>query len=302
MVETSFLRHQNLLEIIYDQFVISNYSVIIDVSIPSYFINEFQSIDYNLIEEVSGDVIHVGGDGIPRFHNSIIGQYIFENIIDDEVIIGAVVRFANFVGSHPSEGKYRWIVRRFHRYWNLKRLLGSATLPLEVFDRSSHIPTIASDPLFWVQYSIAQMENGNFLPAWRYIDNAYSKADAKNKDFDNHHIDTHWARLAVREIGDLGWNEKSSEKILRAVEKLHMVLIRRGSDSVYHISSVILDVLNLQSSFSYEMGPRQFSSFSNSLKSIYHLIEKLSSSDAILEDEKIAAQQLRDFLKSVNKL
>jgi hypothetical protein len=158
-----------------DHLIVASYLKIIDVTVSSFILNEFQNLDYSILRELENDIVQVFHSGNISFGNAIIGEFVLRNHPKKNDIIGAVVRFANFIDGHSSQRSLQWIVRRLHRYRNLVRLLGSETLPNEVFDRASYIPSVASDPLFWVQYSISQMENNNFIAADRYVTTAYAR-------------------------------------------------------------------------------------------------------------------------------
>jgi hypothetical protein len=182
-------------------------------------------------------------------------------------IVGAVVRFANFINGHPSQRSFQWIVRRLLRYWNLSRLLGSRTTPNEVLDRASYIPSVNSDPLFWVQYSIAQMENNNYLPAERFLATAYFKAKARGSSFDTYQIDTHSARLTIRKIVANGVYDGVSQAVLDAAKKLRAVIQRRPDD-LYHVASVVSLMLKSEVSWDYIMKENDYRMFKRELEVI----------------------------------
>ena len=252
---------------IMDHFIVASYMQMIDISVPSYILNEFQNMDFNLLSDIQNDIIKVSHSGRVSFGNSIVGEFVFRNHPKKNDIIGAVVRFANFVNGHSSQRSLQWIVRRLLRYWNLRRLLGSSTSPNDVLDRASHVPSVNGDPLFWVQYSIAQMENNNFLPAERYLETAYARAKSRGAGFDAYQIDTHSARLVIRKIDANGIYDGFSKDTLEAVGKLRAVIQRR-SDAFYHVATVVSLMLNAEVNWRHVLNDRDFRIFKRELETI----------------------------------
>ncbi|MEQ9634506.1 MAG: hypothetical protein RLW68_00325 [Devosia marina] len=258
-----------------DHFILASYMDMIDVDAPPYIIKAFQSFDFRRGETLVNEIVSLSHTGVLAFSNSIIGEFVLQRMIEKEAIIGAVVRFSNFMDQSAYQARYQWVVRRLLRYWNLSRLLDSRTLPEEVFDRASYIPSIAGDPLFWVQYSIAKMENGEYLPARRFVDTAYGKAREKGNGFDTYQIDTHAARLVIRSIVDNGIYEGFALDLNKAVAALRAVVERRGDD-IYHASSVVTLLLTSNISWHYEMSEREFGTLRTNLIAIGNKISEHS--------------------------
>jgi hypothetical protein len=279
-----------------DHLVIASYMDLIDLNAPPYLIKSFSPIDYPTGVALSNELISISHHGILSFSSAVIGEFIFQNIFDKETIIGSVVRFANYISGHASQRKYQWIVRRLLRFWNLSRLLKSTTLPEQVFDRASYIPSIASDPLFWVQYSISKMENGDYLPARRFVETAYAKAKERGPGFDTYQIDTHAARLVVRSIIDNGLYEGFAADLNRSMIALKNVAERRPDD-VYHVSAVVTRLLSAGIPFAYEMTEREYSTFRNALIAIGDKINDLAGGSDFSFVPERQASELIDALR-----
>lgn len=252
---------------IMDHFIVASYMQMIDISVSSYILNEFQNMDFKLLSEIQNDIIKVSHSGRVSFGNSIVGEFVLHNHQKRNDVIGAIVRFANFVDTHVSQRSLQWIVRRLLRYWNLRRLLGSATVPNDVLDRASNIPSVNSDPLFWVQYSISQMENNNFLPAERYLETAYARAKSRGANFDTYQIDTHSARLVIRKIVANGIYDGISKDTLEAVSKLRSVIQRR-QDDIYHVATVVSLMLKADVNWKHLLNDRDYRIFVRELEVI----------------------------------
>ncbi len=264
----------------------------IDVSCPSYLLNEFQNMDYSTLKGLENDIVRVSTSGNVSFGNAIIGEYVLQNYDRKEDVIGAVVRFCNFVDAHPAQRNFQWIVRRLLRHRNLSRLLKSDTLPLEVFDRASHIPSVNGDPLFWVQYSISQMENGAFFPANRLLVTAYAKAEKRGTDFDTYQIDTHAARLTARKIAINGMYDGAARQIVEGVRKLRAVLDRRPEDT-YHVAAVASQILTLDVQWADALKPGDYSSFRRDMLEIGKVISEPGNSGFAFAPEKQAIEMIR---------
>ncbi|UJQ94460.1 hypothetical protein [Mariluticola halotolerans] len=272
-----------------DHFVVGSYMNMIDVDAPPYLIKEFQSSDYREISEAANDIVSVSSYGVITFSNAIIGEFVFQNLVDKEIIIGAIVRFANFIDNHYAQRRYQRIANRLLRFWNLSRILNSTKLPEMVFDRASYIPSLAGDPLFWVQYSISKMENGEFLPAKRFVDTAYAKAKDRGQGFDTYQIDTHAARLTIRKLMDSGVYEGFAADLNRSVIALRNVAERR-SDDLYHVSAVVTSILNSEIPYAFEMSEREYSTFRKNIIAIGDQIDALTKRDFSFAPERQAAE------------
>lgn len=279
------------LQPIMDHFIVASYLQMIDVGVPAYILNEFQHMDFKLLSELQNDIIHVSHSGRVSFGNSIVAEFVLGNHPKKNDVIGPIVRFANFIDGHSAQRSLQWIVRRLLRYWNLNRLLKSSTQPNEVLDRASYIPSVNSDPLFWVQYSIAQMENGHFLPAERFLGTAYGRAADKGQNFDTYQIDTHAARLTIRKIAAFGMYDGASKDILAGVRKLRAVVQRRPDD-VYHVASVVSQILKSEVNWSYVLSDSDFGAFKRELE-IIGLALASPSSDLTFAPEREAQELIR---------
>ena len=87
---------------IMDHFIVGSYMQMIDISIPTYILNEFQNMDYGVLRSLQNDIIAVSYSGKISFGNSIIGEFVLRSHPKKDDIIGAIARFANFVDGHES--------------------------------------------------------------------------------------------------------------------------------------------------------------------------------------------------------
>lgn len=272
---------------IMDHLIVASYMQLIDISVPSYILNQFQNLDYSILRTLENDIVRVSFSGNIAFGNSIIGEFVLKNHARKNDIIGAIVRFANFIDSHNSQRSLQWIVRRLLRFWNLSRLLGSHKLPNDVLDRASYVPSVKADPLFWVQYSISQMENGDFLPASRYLLTAYKRAEDRGPSFDPYQIDTHAARLTIRKIITNGMFDGAASEILDAMKKLRKVIQRRPDDT-YHVASVVLLFLKADVNWDYYLGDREYSTFKTELGAIGDVLATIPQGELLFAAEREA--------------
>lgn len=277
---------------ILDHLVVASYMQMIDISVPAYLINEFQNMDYGVLRVFENDIIRVSHSGNIAFGNSIIGEFVLQNHTNRNDVVGALVRFTVFVDGHSSQRSWQWVVRRLLRYWNLQRLLGSSTAPNDVLDRASYVPSVNADPLFWVQYSISQMENKKFLAADRFLSRAYERAKEKGGGFDTYQIDTHAARLTVRKIIDGGTYDAAPKDVLAAVAKLRSVIQRRPDDT-FHVASVITLMLRSDVSWAHMLSNADFSIFRRELTMIGEVLSSSQPDTVLFAAERQAIDLIR---------
>jgi hypothetical protein len=282
------------LQPIMDHFIVASYLQMIDVPVPAYILNEFQNMDFRLLADLQNDIIKVSNSGRVAFGNSIVGEFVLHSHPKKNDIIGPIVRFANFIDNHVSQRSLQWIVRRLLRYWNLERLLGSQKEPNEVFDRASYIPSVNSDPLFWIQYSISEMENGKFLPAERFLETAYDRAKDRGPNFDTYQIDTHSARLTVRKIQAFGMYDGASKDVIAAVRKLRSVIQRRPDD-IYHVASVVTLILKSEINWTHVLGDVDVGVLKRELEVIGRSLA-LPSGDVTFAPEREARDLIKNLL------
>jgi hypothetical protein len=280
---------------IMDHLIIASYMQMIDISVPAFILNEFQSMDYSILRNMKSDIIAVAHSGRISFGNAIIAEFVLRNHPKKNDIIGPIVRFCNFVDSHSSQRSLQWVVRRLLRYWNLRRILDSATAPNDVLDRASYIPSVNSDPLFWVQYSISQMENQEFLAAERFLTTAYTRAKGRGDSFDTYQIDTHSARLTVRKIIAFGMYDRASRDVLAAVANLRAVVQRRPDD-VYHVVSVVSLMLKSDVKWDYVLNENEYSVFKTGLRTISDALVADSPTEMLFASEREVIDLIRKQL------
>jgi hypothetical protein len=297
LINNAYLSNKNNLTPVFDQFIINSYAKIISIKVPSFVTAQFQNADFKELKKLDNDIILVDSTGNISFTNSIIAEYCFSNLFKEEEIIGAIVRFVNFIGDHPKERTYNWIYRRFLRARNLLHLFNNQHSPLKVFDRTSYVPAIAADPLFWVQYSISQMENDNFFQAWKFVDQAYIRAMKRGRHFNTYQIDTHWVRLLIREANIQGVKDKFAENILEATSKLLRVMQSKPQESTYFVSSIIIEFFNSEYELNYILEPKKLSFLKSDIKKLGQLLKNHTEDSGILEDEIKAQKLIENFLK-----
>jgi len=181
------------------------------------------------------------------------------------------------------------------RYTNLARILNSLKKPLDVFDKASFVSSVASDPLFWVQYSIAQLANDNWPVAERHVSKAYDVAKQRKGKFDTYQIDTHAARLKIQHVIAFGAKEGDSANIRQAVRLLHSVISRRPDDS-YHVSTVIVSMLRPDVHWHNILKPEDHKIVTSLFREIYYKLNSSAPTETSFASEREATELLKKFL------
>lgn len=104
------------------------------------------------------------------------------------------------------------------------------------YDECRTLSFASSDPLFWVQRSICNMNNKQFDIAHRFVKTAYGLAEKRSR-FDTYQIDNHNARLILTQSREEGVSP-NGEREQHALSLLRSVLDRK-SDDLYHPLSVM---------------------------------------------------------------
>lgn len=269
-------------------FIVRSYLETIDVDVPSYLMNEFQSADYRYLSEISAEIIELDFFGNIYFRNGIIGQYILHHEVPEDEIVDAIYKFCRFVSNHVKAEQYYKIVQRILRYWNLRRLFRVAATARKVFDKCSQIQLISSDPYLWIQYSIAEMELGNFFAADRFVTTAYAKAKERGRNFDTYQIDTHSVRLLVRRVVSKGAIDGLSSELAQGIARLRAVMQRRPEEAAYHVSSVVVQMLSSDIDWKSIMRPSDYQQMTRSLAAISLAVAEITKQGVAFDVEQRA--------------
>lgn len=159
--------------------------------------------------------------------------------------------------------------------------------------------SVSSDPLFWVQYSIAQLANDNWPAAERHVNKAYDVAKGRKKKFDTYQVDTHAARLKIQHVITFGAKEGDSANIREAVRLLNSVIDRRPDDS-YHVSSVLVTMLRSDIHWHHVLRADDHKMVTSFFREIYSKLSLNTPTETSFASEQEATERLKKYLEFVS--
>ena len=139
--------------------------------------------------------------GVALFRSPVIASAVLSEVETastvTEVVVGCIKE------GHRNRNVDHYLGRiatELTRFANLERVLpdrGKRVALQNLYEELKTVPSIRSDPLFWLQYAMSRLSLGELDLARRYFEQSYSIA--KNSNFDPYQIDNHYCRLLLRE-------------------------------------------------------------------------------------------------------
>ena len=141
--------------------------------------------------------------GIALFRSPVIASAVLSGVESASTITEVVIDCIKEGHHNRYADQYLGrISTELTRFANLERILptsGKRIALQNLYEELKTVPTIRSDPLFWLQYAMARLSLGQLDFARRYFEQSYSIANSMN--FDTYQIDNHYCRLLLREAG-----------------------------------------------------------------------------------------------------
>jgi len=114
------------------------------------------------------------------------------------------------------------ISRELTRFANLERILpekGKRAALQNFYEDLKNVPSIRTNPHYWLQYAMARLSLGELQVARTYFAQSYSFAE-KMPGYDTFQIDNHFCRLLLREAE----NTSDSDEAFKAVDEALQIL------------------------------------------------------------------------------
>ena len=134
------------------------------------------------------------------------------------------------------EPAFKHIFTQFMRYTQLKQVVSEVEYQNQFFDRLSELPFCNQHILFWLQWSLAMRENGDYPQAEQYWNKAYARAE-KRDNFATSHPDDKKARL-ILESARPGYSSINYYRYFSSVYQLLMSGIRRGEPTSHNYETI----------------------------------------------------------------
>ena len=160
--------------------------------------------------------------GIALFRSPVIASAVLKEMRNAKTVIDVVVDCVK--QGHRDRGADQYLGRiatELTRFANLERILpvnGKGIALRNFYEELKSIPSIRSDPLFWLQYAMARLSLGDLDFARRYFEQSYSIA--RRTDFDTYQIDNHYCRLLLREAEETLDADEAYKKVDMTIETL----------------------------------------------------------------------------------
>ena len=173
--------------------------------------------------------------GIALFRSPVIANAILSEMENAMTVAEVVVDCVKqgHVDRHADRYLGR-IATELTRFANLERILpdsGKRIALQNFYEELKSIPSIRSDPLFWLQYAMARLSLGDLELARRYFEQSYSIADRKK--FDTYQIDNHYCRLLLREAEDTTDPDDAYKKVDTTIQTLKRQVQRESRHYPY---------------------------------------------------------------------
>ena len=134
----------------------------------------------------------------PKFRSPILAEYLLQSSISTEYMIETIkTLISHFNDNNSNERYYKDIVRNLVRFGSISRIFNNDNLLIARFyDSLKEYEICSSNPQFWLQYALVEIENTRFDRAERYLARSYSEA-RKLRSYSTFMIDNQMARFLL---------------------------------------------------------------------------------------------------------
>lgn len=140
--------------------------------------------------------------GKVKVRSPIAAQYLLQDVTDPSAVVAVMTQMAR--QAHDGRRRSRGLSELFRalvRFGDIQGIFSEKSRNIAViryYENIKNLSACREDPLFWLQYAIACLFIRDFDRAGRFLESAYSYADA-SPSFDTFQIDNHYARFLLDE-------------------------------------------------------------------------------------------------------
>ena len=173
--------------------------------------------------------------GIALFRSPVIANVVLSGVATASIVTDVVADCIK--GGHRNRAVDQYLgqlATELTRFANLERILpanGKMVALQNLYEQIKTVPTIRSNPLFWLQYAMARLSLGDRELARRYFEQSYSIASSV--DFDTYQIDNHYCRLLLREAEETTDPDNAYQKVDKTIETLKRQVQRESRHYPY---------------------------------------------------------------------
>lgn len=127
------------------------------------------------------------------------------------------------------------ISKELTRFANLERILpekGKRAALQNLYEDLKTVPSIRSNPHYWLQYAMARLSLGELSVARTYFEQSYSLAN-KMPGYDTFQIDNHYCRLLLREAENATDSDEAFKAVDEALQTLKKQVLRENRHYPY---------------------------------------------------------------------
>jgi tetratricopeptide (TPR) repeat protein len=168
------------------------------------------------------------GSGEIRLRSAVAAEFVLTRIADPNTTVEMVISLARVTSKLANASpQYFDLSKKLAQFSIVQHLFPTQSRAKAIFryyEAIKDLPNFKSNPLFWLQYAIACLVEGEFDRAEKYFGVAYSFAEQR-QTYDSFQIDNHYARfLLMRAINNGDASQcmvafRSARKIL--YEQMH---------------------------------------------------------------------------------
>ncbi|WP_164633354.1 hypothetical protein [Rhodopseudomonas sp. WA056] len=238
--------------------------------------------------------------GEAQFRSPVFGEYYLREHIEDERTLELISEFVHALDRFSNrEANYKPILRQALRYRFIKATMKSSLaneLVDRFFEQLHNLKIAKSDPLFWIQASIAKLAIPNYLASENYTATARSFSRLL-RNFDPYQIDTHEAKFLIESrLG--GYQRDYGLALLKSANLVIGVISRREEDLVLPIE-IVTTYPDYYARFKEEIPDHEVNSVRQRLVEIEARMNTYS--DAVLARKRIG-ERGRDAIRRVMSL
>jgi len=148
--------------------------------------------------EISSEILAFDIDGV-ELRSSLFGEFLLTRFAEIDEICELAEKLISFCADKKDNVHYRGLMGELMTYGNLFDKLGQTPRAtrkiIGIYESLRKVDPINDDPLFWLQYAIASVDDNRLDLAETYIDRSYERALLKHS-FETYQIDTQAFRIA----------------------------------------------------------------------------------------------------------
>ncbi|TPJ55719.1 MULTISPECIES: SIR2 family protein [unclassified Mesorhizobium] len=134
-----------------------------------------------------------------QLKSAVFGEYVLQHVVDVDYVVDLIVDVVKRCERVGQNKLFFELQKELIRFSFIDRIFARRKMGDKykvIYDRLKELPSMARNPLFWLQFAISRLEDGNYPACEIHFRTAYSHANRK-ANFDTFQIDNHYARFLL---------------------------------------------------------------------------------------------------------